>query len=398
MILAGGYQMQGHLMEAYAVVENALKEKVPYGTTYQSRLYSTLGFVNWIAADLTGLRQAAEQVLKIGQDFNLSQSIAWAYYFLGIIHYHRGELAHAEEQLRFAVQDRFIANTINYCHSSFALALCLEAQSRSSDASEIVEKIIGHALESQNGELLNISQAFQAELALRQGNLPEAKKWAENYDPHPFSSGHRFYVPQFTLVKVLLALKTKQSQNQATDLLTRLYEYFSSVHNTRFLIDVLALQAILNKNQKDYDTALSLLERAITLAEPGGFVRPFLDMGIEIADLLNRFVKQKANVSFAGKLLKVFRAEKTIHDQTAIPGTPASVVVSKTNDDIVETLTKRELSIAALLVRRLSNQEIADELFISPETVKRHLYNIYKKLHVSTRREAAQKITALGII
>ena len=398
MILAGGYQMQGQLMKAYAVVENALKEKVPYGTTYHSRLFSTLCFINWIAADLTGLRQAAQQVLKIGRDFNLSQSFAWAYYFLGIIHYHRGELADAEEQLRFAVQDRFIANTVNYCHSTFALALCLEAQSRSSDASEITERIIGHALESRNGELLKISQAFQAELALRQGNLPEAERWAQNYDPYPFNSGHRFYVPQLTLVKVLLALKTKQSQNQATDLLTSLYDYFSSVHNTRFIIDVLALQAILYKVKGDSNTALSLLERAITLAEPGGFVRPFLDMGLEIADLLNRIVKRKTDVSFVGKILKFFREEKIIHDQSSIHGSRFPATVSAANDDIMENLTKRELSIAALLVRRLSNQEIADELYISPETVKRHLYNIYRKLHVSTRREAARKITALGII
>jgi DNA-binding CsgD family transcriptional regulator len=47
---------------------------------------------------------------------------------------------------------------------------------------------------------------------------------------------------------------------------------------------------------------------------------------------------------------------------------------------------------------RLSNQEIADTLFISPETVKRHLYNIYKKLSVKNRREASAKIAALNIL
>ncbi len=64
----------------------------------------------------------------------------------------------------------------------------------------------------------------------------------------------------------------------------------------------------------------------------------------------------------------------------------------------MKTLTKRELEITALLVQRLSNKEIAEKLFISPETVKRHVYNIYRKLKVSTRREAAKKATALGIL
>jgi len=66
--------------------------------------------------------------------------------------------------------------------------------------------------------------------------------------------------------------------------------------------------------------------------------------------------------------------------------------------DVMETMTKRELEITALLVQRLSNKEIAEKLCISPETVKRHVYNIYQKLNVSTRREAAKKATALGIL
>ena len=61
-------------------------------------------------------------------------------------------------------------------------------------------------------------------------------------------------------------------------------------------------------------------------------------------------------------------------------------------------LTQREIDILDLLKGRLSNQEIADTLFISPETVKRHLYNIYKKLSVKNRREASAKIAALNIL
>jgi LuxR family maltose regulon positive regulatory protein len=63
-----------------------------------------------------------------------------------------------------------------------------------------------------------------------------------------------------------------------------------------------------------------------------------------------------------------------------------------------EPLTNRELEILSLLEQRLRNKEIAEKLFISPDTVKRHLYNIYQKLNVSTRHEAAEKATSLGII
>ena len=63
-----------------------------------------------------------------------------------------------------------------------------------------------------------------------------------------------------------------------------------------------------------------------------------------------------------------------------------------------EPLTNRELDILELLARRLSNKEIADNLFISNTTVKKHLQNIYGKLHVSKRREAVEKAKKIGIL
>jgi LuxR family maltose regulon positive regulatory protein len=68
------------------------------------------------------------------------------------------------------------------------------------------------------------------------------------------------------------------------------------------------------------------------------------------------------------------------------------------NSPLDEALTNRELEILALLAQRMRNKEIAEKLFISPETVKRHTINLYSKLNVHNRREAAKKATALGIL
>ena len=63
-----------------------------------------------------------------------------------------------------------------------------------------------------------------------------------------------------------------------------------------------------------------------------------------------------------------------------------------------EAMTNRELEILALLAQRLSNKEIAERLFISPETVKKHLYKIYLKLNVSSRRQAIDKAHTLNML
>jgi LuxR family maltose regulon positive regulatory protein len=65
---------------------------------------------------------------------------------------------------------------------------------------------------------------------------------------------------------------------------------------------------------------------------------------------------------------------------------------------LTEPLTNRELDVLELLVQRFQNKEIAEKLFISPETVKKHLNNIYGKLNVSSRRQAVEHARDLGIL
>jgi LuxR family maltose regulon positive regulatory protein len=65
---------------------------------------------------------------------------------------------------------------------------------------------------------------------------------------------------------------------------------------------------------------------------------------------------------------------------------------------MVEPLTNRELQVLELLARRFSYKEIAQQLFITPGTVKRHTLNIYQKLNVQKRNDAVDAAQRLGIL
>ena len=396
-LLALGYQMTGDLKKAYDVAYNALKEDVPDSVAYHSRVFIILGFLNWISADLNGLKIAATQSLSLCKNSDVPESISSSHYFLGIAHYHRNELEKANKELEAVVKKHYKASTLNFAHSAFALSLSYQAQGRLEKTRELVKTIIDRAVETKSGELLQLSEAFQAELALREGSASEAQKWVENFNPHPFHPGYRFYVPQITLAKFLLVKNTSESLQRATDLLSDLYDYYSSIHNTRFLIDVLILQALIHDSRGDEVSALAKLTEAIAQAEPGRFIRPFLDMGPPMADLLKRLAQSDAHLKYIGIIIKAFREERSaVFQSTSSSQTPA--VHSLPNSGPVESLTKRELEIMTLLAQRLSNKEIAEKLFLSTKTVKAHLYNIYQKLNVSTRRQAVDKGDALGLI
>jgi len=196
---------------------------------------------------------------------------------------------------------------------------------------------------------------------------------------------------------VLLAQGTIESQRKAADLLAGLHDFFTSIHNTRFLIDVLALQALLYDARGDEAEALTVLENAIKLARPGGFIRPFLDLGPKMAGLLNRLAKQNIAVKYVGQILTAFSNDGI----GAVPDTSKDQIIHPSEVSTQpwdEALTNREIEILALLAQRLRNKEIAEKLFISPETVKRHTINIYSKINVHTRQEAVAKARDMGIL
>ena len=68
------------------------------------------------------------------------------------------------------------------------------------------------------------------------------------------------------------------------------------------------------------------------------------------------------------------------------------------NAELVEPLTRRELEVLALLREHLSNREIADRLYLSEATVKRHTSNIYGKLGVNKRWAAVAKAETLKLL
>jgi LuxR family maltose regulon positive regulatory protein len=143
------------------------------------------------------------------------------------------------------------------------------------------------------------------------------------------------------------------------------------------------------------DEALECLAATIDLAAQGIWMRPFLEPGKPMANLLVQLDDQGLGTDFSRQLhngIKARCANETSHTRagSGLQVTPAV--------GLYETLTPRELDVLALLAQRLQNKEISDKLFVSPETIKSHLKNIYQKLDVGKRREAVEKAKEIGIL
>jgi LuxR family maltose regulon positive regulatory protein len=402
LFLAGAYQMTGDLETGLAIYTSEIQKSIDQGSDYYAPYIEKLSYLYWMNADLVTIRQTAERSLKIAMKLGLLESIAFALYFLGKISYHQNELKIAEERLAQLVDNYYFLNVVMAAHGSVALAKVYIAKGEFDQAEHYCKKALNYAIDTNNQEAIRIIRAFEAEYALRRGHVAKASQWAERFRSEPFTVPYLFYYPHLTLVRILMAQDTSDSRQQAADILNQLNDFLISIHNKQFQINVLALQAVHLDTLGEKSAALDKLTKALNLAEPSGFIRIFVDLGPQMFGLLKQLLRQNVALDYIRQILAAFRDDEravvpeAADQPTASPPKPRRPFPPSQSP--VEPLTNRELDVLDLLEQRLSNNEIADNLFISPKTVKKHLENIYGKLNVNSRRQAVEKATALGIL
>ena len=386
-------QMIGDQQGADEMVYKALQKEAKSSPTFHGRLLQTICFMKWMNSDMYALKQTATAMHELCRTHNLPETKVFALYFLGAAQYQLNELDTIEQTLAHVTDISFGPTFFIYMSSIQILSLTSDTVGRPDQALKMSDMLIKRILNGEGLTFLANAQALRDELALRQGHLTKAVHGAKEITIENAPPGYRFMIPELTVAKVFLNQKTEKSLKQAEELLGNLHDYFTLTHNTRFLIEVLSLQALLQDAQGNEREAVSKLVEALKLAEPGGLIRMFVDLGPDMARLLERLTDNETVSDYAQRLIVEF---KKFEDSTGIEKVPASQKsVTGSEESQATFLTNREQEIMDLLMNRMSNQEIADRLFISYDTVKRHAANIYRKLNVKGRRQAVIKAAEL---
>jgi len=196
-------------------------------------------------------------------------------------------------------------------------------------------------------------------------------------------------LPEYlVLPRVLLA---QGRLDEAVDVLERLVTVAEAGQYAAVLIEAMVLQALAWHLKRNSVRALEYLERALTLAAPEGYVRPFLDAGEPMHTLLRQAIARGVQTEYAQKLLTAFAAQAR-RDST-FPALPDAAATP-----LYEPLTEREHQVLRLLAVGLSSTEVAEELFLAVSTVRSYIKTIYRKLDVHDRDKAITKGQQLGVI
>lgn len=238
--------------------------------------------------------------------------------------------------------------------------------------------------------------ALRVQWWLAQGNLAEAAKWAAQTTLSPQVWNPLRKSEVLTLVRVYLA---QQKSAQAIETLERFSQHLDRPGDIDTALEFLALSVVALRQGGKREQATRVAARLLALTEPEDSIRVYLDAGKPMQEVLKAFLASQEDHdssgvplsrSYLSRLLASFEqeAQRSTHGKdTRTSKSPLHSSLS-TTEMLIEPLSRQELRVLRLLIAGQTYAEMAEELVVSPNTIKTQISSIYRKLGVSRRAEA----------
>ena len=391
------YWTSGDTAAAYDSFSEGLKTFQQIGNVRISicatSVLSQMGLAQgWLRASITACHQALK--LAAEQPEPILQGTADLHLALSELHYEQGSLdvAHQLLQTGEALRQQGSTSGVDY----FWWLIKAELTAATGDWETAFEQLEEAARLYRPSPMPNTRpiSALKVRWELQRSNLAAALSWLR--DSGVSVDNEPNYLREYehlTLARVAIAQHQQDSTSemlpQVLGLLSRLLTAAETQDRTSSRLKILVVLALANKAQGDTTAAMSAVEKALTLAEPEGYVRIFAECGPPMAELLQAAMTYDITPTYTQQLLT---ALETWGQQ---PKVASSFSPSPL---LVEPLSQRELDVLRLLNTELSGPEIARELVVALSTVRTHTKRIYSKLNVTNRRAAVKRAAELGLL
>jgi LuxR family maltose regulon positive regulatory protein len=336
----------GRRKEALAVCQQAVAEAATRSgrpAPVSEGIYLAWSLLSYEANELEQARAQVTRALDLAEQANMVDGVLWGRYILARVHLASG---HLDEARQVAREGRQYATHLDVYEGKREWFAAVEAQAN-----------------------------------LQAGDLAAAALWAEAAGLSPDDTPT--YWDELVYPAYVRLLLAQDRLEDAQTLLGTMEGAARAGHRRRKLITIYLQQALVHRARGHTEQAVARVENALDLAAAEGYRRAFLDEGPAIVTLLRR-VRHLAP-GFVDQVLAAASAEQG--------GQP-----SPRGQELVEPLSERELEILRLIAAGRSNPEIADQLYLSLNTVKWHAKNLYGKLGVGSRIEAVARAQELGLL
>ncbi len=389
MNLGDAYSLGGDLAAAQQAYSQALKASQSTGNLFLGLLAgSKLAVAHKNQGQLRSAEAICQQLIRLVSTSEQPQTemAGRVYAIWGDILCEWNELDRSETLLRKAVDLSLReGNVAALGFSYFYLLRVLLAKQNIGAMEEILHQL--EALAQEASVPIWISKntvTWKSWVLIIQGRLEEAEQLlrevaiSADHDLGYWGEGEFL-----TLARLLIA---QGHPAEADKLMGRLYSGADAHGQLGLMIVCLCIRAVACEAQGLREEAITFLEKALSFAEPEGFIQIFIEEGPPMARLIYEVAARGFAPQYTGRLLAAFAHVLPPDRQSAHA------------KEMVEPLSQRELDVMHLLTDGLSNQQIAARLYLSLRTVKFHTGNIYSKLGVKSRTEAVARARFLGLL
>ena len=392
----------------------ALEHLHPDNLLFRSAAAYTLGVAYHLRGDRAAASQSFTEVLSLTESLGDSIYTIAAAISLGLIQEADNQLYLASKTFERVLQKAGDPPQLIACEAFLGLARINYQWNDLDTAQQFGLKCAQLTQQMDSIDTFAMYGVFLARLRLAKGDFQEAATALDEAENFARQHNFLFYIPEVAAARVLVLLR-QDNLTAAADLagqyelpisqarvhltqgdpaaaLAVLGPLRRQMENKGWLdeqLKIVILEALAYQANGETEMAAQHLGEALAMAEPGGFIRVFVDEGRPMAQLLSETADRGIMPDHCSKLLAVFEAERKKEDDEAEPS-PAH--------PLIDSLTKRELEILFLIADGLKNKEIAEQLVISLNTVLYHIKNIYSKMGVNKRTQAIAKAKEIGLI
>jgi len=404
------YQPEATIIQA----GRALEYLHPDNLAFRSRANWTLGFAHQLQGDRATARKVYIEVIKQASGNTFSTILATVN--LGQIQESENQLYQAAETYRRSLQLLSDQGPPNASEEYIGLARIFYEWNDLDAAEQHGQQSLQLARQYDRAvDRFIICEVFLARLKLAQKDVAGAAAMLADIEQSVRENNFVHRMPEVAAARVLTLLRQGDvasaahvaqahdlplsqarvhlAQGDATAALAVLEPYRRRVEERAWAdeqLKTMILQAVAFDALGERAKAVEVLDAALALAEPGGFIRIFVDEDAPMARLLYEACSRGVHAGYVRRLLAAFPVDDA--GQAASPATRVA------GSRLAEPLSSRELEVLPLIAKGLTNQEIAARLYLSLHTVKAHARTIYAKLGVSSRTQAVARGRALGLL
>jgi len=383
LILASALRFTSKWLEANETYQEAAALKESIGD-YANALFALGSRGEGLEAigELHRAAQQFEEALRLARVWSVPNAPMTGYALIGLgrLRYEWNELETALRDVQTGLERGQQAGIMDVLLRGYhALARIRQAQGDRDGALAALNEADAVAEKMGLVQVKDWTGALRAQVWLASGDTEAALDWANHFIGQ---------VPEAVFPSVQIALAkvwlSQRETEKALSLLAHALQSTRVVGRLGNAVHILAVQAIVYHAQGEPEQAFVTLEHALELAEPEGYIRAFVDEGVPMERLLHRMLTRSPASEYVGRLLEALGESVKI--------TPPTV------NKLIDPLSPRELEVLRLIVEGATNKEIAHELVLTVNTVKRHISNIFGKLHVSNRAQAIAHARELNLI